>query len=313
MHTPPNPFAAVKAPHAYTVRDRVAVSDQASVLTAPDSDRSLNLALWTTSLDPAVRQFFALKTWQASCFQLFKPLLAQHTYPESSTSNAIKLSFNEKGFFPVLAESAGQPRVVDGQRNYSVNHSRGDTHFLLMGDFWKDFARKSATPAHPLLQHITRRREKIKATFGVAKVDVELRFESAQFGAPTGVWHSDADRSRLIGTLTGSETEFLREPFVLRDRTRAMMAQQAKGANSTSMKTKLVLAARDLLGPRFDYTRMIATNTAQVETIARGHLGRIIGVQRVKEGASECSLLHRRPRVWLQDRVVEMYYPHVSS
>lgn len=312
MHMPPNPFAAVKAPQVYTVRDRVAVSDKASVLTAPDYDRSLNLALWTTSLDPAVGRFFTASDWQARCFQLFKPLLAQAKHPERSASNAPKLSFNEQGFFPVLAEAAGQPSVVDGQRNYSVNHSRGDTHFLLMGDFWDDFARKSAAPAHPLLQHITRRREKIKATFGVAKVDVELRFESAQFGAPTGVWHSDADRSRLIGTLTGSETEYLREPFVLRDKTRAMMAQQAKGANSKSMKTKLMLAARDLLGPRFDYTRLIATDTAQVETIARGHLGRIIGVQRVKEGTSECSLLHRRPRVWLQDRVVEMYYPHIN-
>lgn len=307
-----NPFAAIDAPHSYTVRDGVAVSDQAAVLTAPDHDRSLNLALWTTALDPAVRSFFAAGGWQDSAFKLFKPLLAQTNQPQVFTNGAAKPSFNEKGFFPVLAASAGQPRVVDGQRHYSVNHSRGDTYFLFMGDFWDKFARNAAAPAHPLLQHITRRREKIKATFGVAKVDVELRFESARFGEPTGVWHSDADRSRIIGTLTGRETEYLREPFVLRDKTRPMMVQLAKDANSKSMRTKLMLAARDLLGPRFDYTRMIATDTARVETMARGHLGRIIGVQRVKEGTSECSLLHRRPRVWLQDRVVEMYYPHLK-
>lgn len=307
-----NPFAVIAAPHSFTVRDGVAVSDQAAVLTAPDHDRSLNLAIWTSGLALPLQRFFSASAWQTDSYQLFKPLLGQTGNQAVAQGATAKLPFNERGFFPVTVGEEGTPRVVDGKRLYAVNHSGGDTHFLLMGDFWDKFVQQSATPAHPLLQHVTARREAVKTIFGVAKVDVELRFETARFGAPVGYWHPDADRGRLISTLTGNETEFLRERYVRRDMLRTVNALQAKNANSKSIQTKLAVVMRELLGPRFDYTRLLVTEPGRVEAMPRGHLARMIGGQSVKEGKADCSLVHRRPRAWLKDRVVEMYYPHLK-
>lgn len=305
-----SPFAAPSAALPYSVRDRVAVSDKAAVLVAPDQDKSLNLAIWTDTQAPALPRFFASSHWQAGAYQLFKPLLVQAD--GGAVAPGAKIPLRDRGFFPVTAEGDGIARVADGQRRYSVNHSSGDTHFLFMGDFWCQFAQRAAQPEHPLLQHISRRRDAIKEAFGVAKVDVELRFETARIGAPVGTWHPDADRGRLISTVAGSETEYLREPFVRRDALRATTALQARNANSKSLATKLAVATRELLGPRFDYTRFIATDTARVETMQRGHLARMTGGLSVSEGKAECSLIHRRPRAWFKDRVVEMYYPHLK-